>query len=136
MEKKPILTIDKPHFVVKLHEELLEVDLKEGARKELEDAIEARPILRESLGLLFQTIVPLDVALSAIESAKVDNKGRLKVVIPLRKDILLPLEFEESTRLAEKMNELIPLAKQKEAERTKRLQELEKRSRTSPREPK
>ena len=136
MEKKPILTIDKPHFVVKLHEELLEVDLKEGARKELEDAIEARPILRESLGLLFQTIVPLDVALSAIESAKVDNKGRLKVVIPLRKDILLPLEFEESTKLAEKMNELIPLAKQKEAERTKRLQELEKRSRTSPREPK
>ena len=130
------MTIDKPHFVVKLHEDVLEVDLKEGAKKELEDVVEARPILRESLGILFQTIIPLDVALSAIESAEVDDKGRLKVVIPLRRDIIIPLEFDESTRLAEKMNELIPLAKLKEAERERRLEELEKRPRPTPREPK
>ena len=136
MEKKPILTIDKPHFVVKLHEEVLEVDLKEGAKKELEDMVEAHPILRESFGVLFQTIIPLDVALSAIESAEVDDKGRLKVVTPLRRDIIIPLEVDESTRLAEKMNELIPLAKLKEAEREKRLEELEKRPRPTPREPK
>lgn len=31
MEKEPVLTVDKPKFVVRLHEDILEVDLKEGA---------------------------------------------------------------------------------------------------------
>lgn len=126
------MIVDKPHFVVKLHERVLEVDLKEGAKKVLEDVAEAHPVLRESLGVLFQTIIPLDVALSDIESAKVDDKGRLKIVIPLRRDIIIPLELEESTELAKKLNELIPLAKLKEAEKTKRLEELEGRPRPKP----
>ena len=88
MAEKPVLKIDKPHFVVKLHEDALEVDLKEEAKKELEDMVEAHPILRESLGILFQTIIPLDVALKDIESAKVDYKGRLKI-IPLRRDLMI-----------------------------------------------
>ena len=125
--KKVILTIDKPHFVVKLHEDLLEVDLKEGAKKALEDMVEKHPVFRESLGVLFQTVVPLDVPLSSIESAEVDDKGRLKVAIPLRRDIIIPLEHDESEALAKKLNELIPLAKLREAERTKRLEELEGR---------
>ena len=135
MVKNPIITIDKPHFVVKLHEDVLEVDLKEGAKKELEDMLEVRPILRESLGVLFQTIIPLDVALSDIDSAEVDKKGQLKIVIPLRRDIVIPLDAAESKRLAEKMNELIPVAKVKNAERDKRLKELESRQRSGPRQP-
>ncbi len=135
MAEKPVLKIDKPHFVVKLHEDTLEVDLKEGAKKELEDVVEAHPILRESLGILFQTIVPLDVALKDIESAEVDNKGRLKIVIPLRRDIIIPLEANESTKLADKMNELIPLAKLKDAELMKALEEAEKRPKTKPKRP-
>jgi hypothetical protein len=135
MVKNPIITIDKPHFVVKLHEDVLEVDLKEGAKKELEDMLEVRPILRESLGVLFQTIIPLDVALSDIDSAEVDKKGQLKIVIPLRRDIIIPLDATESKTLAEKMNELIPVAKVKSAERDKRLKELESRQRSGPRQP-
>ncbi len=135
MAKKPVLKIDKPHFVVKLHEEVLELDLKEGAKKELEDAVEAHPILRESLGVLFQTIVPLDVALKDVESAKVDDKGRLKIVIPLRRDIIIPLETSESKRLAEKLNELIPSAKLKDAKRMRALEEAEKRPRPEARRP-
>jgi hypothetical protein len=133
--KKVILTIDKPHFVVKLHEDLLEVDLKEGARKALEDVVEAHPVLRESLGVLFQTVIPLDVALSRIESVKVNDKGQLRIVIPLRRDLLIPLEHDESERLAEKLNELIPLAKLKETERERRLEELEGRPRSRRTEP-
>jgi len=135
MGDEPILKIDKPHFVVKLHENLLEVDLKEGARKKLEDALEVHPALRESLGILFQTIIPLDVALSDIESTEVDKKGRLKVIIPQRRDIIIPLEQEESKKLAEKLNELIPMAKLKEAQREKRLDELAKRREPEPRPP-
>jgi len=130
-----VLKIDKPHFVVKLHEETLEVDLKEGVRKELEDVVEAHPVLRESLGILFQTIIPLDVALKDIDSVKVDDKGRLKIKIPLRRDIMIPLEVDESRRLAEKLNELIPLAKLKEAEETRALEEMEERPRPEPRKP-
>jgi len=132
MAKKTVLMIDKPHFVVKLYEDVLEVDLKEGARKELEDAAEAHPILRESLGVLFQTIIPLDVALSDIESAQVDKEGRLKVAIPLRRDIVIPLNTNESKKLAEKLNELIPIAKQKDAEMGRRLDEAEERLRPKP----
>jgi len=135
MVEKLVLKIDKPHFIVKLHEDTLEVDLKEGAKKKLEDAVEAHPILRESLGVLFQTIIPLDVALKDIESAEVDNKGRLKIVIPLRRDIIIPLETNESKKLAEKMNELIPLAKLKEAEEAKVLKEMEERPRRKPTKP-
>jgi len=135
MVEKLVLKIDKPHFVVKLHEDTLEVDLKEGAKKKLEDVVEAHPILRESLGVLFQTIIPLDVALKDIESVEVDDRGRLKIVIPLRRDIIIPLEADESEKLAEKMNELIPLAKLKEAEETKALEEMEERPRPEPKKP-
>jgi len=135
MVEELVLKIDKPHFVVKLHEDTLEVDLKEGAKKKLEDVVEAHPILRESLGVLFQTIIPLDVALKDIESAEVDDKGRLKIVIPLRRDIIIPLEVDESKKLAEKLNELIPLAKLKEAEEAKALKEMEERPRPKPTKP-
>lgn len=135
MAERPILKIDKPHFVVKLHAEILEVDLKEGARKELEDAVEAYPILRESLGVLFQTIIPLDIALHEIDSAEIDEKGRLKIIIPLRRDIIIPLEANESKRLAEKLDELIPLAKLNEAKRLKASDEAEERPKRKPREP-
>ena len=109
-----IMVIDKPHFTVKLHQSLLEVDLKEGAKKELEDIVEANPILRGSLGVLFQNIIPLDVPLKDIESVEQNDKGQVKITIPHRKDITIPLEPNESKKLISKLNELIPIEKQKE----------------------
>jgi len=120
MMKKPIITIDKPHFIVKLYEDVLEVDLKEGAKKELEDIVEAHPALRKTLGFALQTVIPSDVELSEIESAKVDNNGQLKIVIPRHRDIILPLNLDESKMLAEKLNELMPLAKTKKKAKKRR----------------
>jgi hypothetical protein len=120
-----VMVIEKPHFKVKLHTGVLEVDLKEGIKKELEDVLEARPSLRESLGFLFQTIVPLDVPLKDIESAVVDKKGQVKITIPSRRDITIPLTSKESKRLVDKLNELIPIEKERverqrvESERTR-----------------
>jgi hypothetical protein len=108
-----VMVIDKPHFIVKLHTTLLQVNLKEGIRKELEDVIEAKPILRDSLGLLFQTIIPLDVHLKDIQCASVNKKGQVKIAIPLRRDIVIPLEPNESKSLVEKLNELIPIEKER-----------------------
>lgn len=111
-----VMVIDKPHFIVKLHSTLLEVDMKEGIKKDLESLMEAKPAIRESLGLLFQTVVPLDVKLRDIQSVDLDKKGRLKIAIPMRKDITIPLDEAESRRLIDKLNELIP----KEKERAQR----------------
>ncbi len=112
-----IMVFDKPHFIVKLHQTLLEVDLKEGVRKKMEDFLESNPHLRESLGLLFQNVIPLDVQLKNIESVWLNEDGHVKIVIPHRRDITIPLEKDESTKLADKLNELIPIEKAKEAEK-------------------
>lgn len=112
-EEDLVLVFDKPNFVVKLYKELLEVDLKEGAKKEFEDVLEAKPLLRESLGFLFQTVVPLDVPLKDIESATVDRELYTKIVVPHRRDIIIPLPPDESQKLIDKLNELVPLAKER-----------------------
>jgi hypothetical protein len=112
-----IMVIEKPLFTVRLHQDLLEVDLKEGAKKKLEDFVEATPMLRGSAGFLFQNVIPLDVALKDIESVELDEKGRIKIGIPHRKDISIPLEPEESKELIDKLKELILAEKKKEIER-------------------
>lgn len=114
--KDVVIVIDKPHFTVKLHPNLLEVDLKKGIRKELEDALEKSSALRENLGFLFQTIIPLDLPLKDVDSVEVNKKGQLKIVTPLRKDLVIPLKRSESQRLAEKLNELVPIEKAKAVE--------------------
>jgi hypothetical protein len=119
-----VMKIDKPHFTVKLHKTFLEVDLKEGVKKELEHVVEARPILRETLGFLFQTIVPLDVELKHIRSVDIDKEGKVKVAIPSRRDIHIPLNKSESRRFVEKLNELMRVEK----ERAKRDLEEAKRA--------
>jgi len=112
-----VMKFDKPYFTVKLHKNLLEVDLKEGFRKELEDAAERSPRIRASLGYLLQLIVPLDVPLKDIEDADIDKEGQVKLRIPHRKDITVPLERGESEKLVSKLKELIPIEKQKEIDR-------------------
>lgn len=122
-EKDLVMVIDKPDFVVKLYEDSLEVDLKKGVRKELEDFLESRPFLKENLGFAFQTVVPIDVRLENIESAYVDREfspgvialgwARAKIVIPKRKDLIIPLEPDECKKFIDKLNELIRTAKKK-----------------------
>ena len=118
-----VMTIDKPHFIVRLHTTQLEVDIKDGAREELEKLLEAKPAFRDSVGLLFQTVVPLDVRLKDIRSVDLDKKGRVKINIPRRRDLTIPLDQEESKRLIDKLNELIPPEKEralKDAEEAKK----------------
>jgi hypothetical protein len=118
-----VMVIDKPHFIVKLHKTLLEVDLKEGVRKKLEAFVESNPHLRESLGVLFQTVVPLDVQLKNIERAWLNEKGEVQITIPNRRDLHIPLEKDEAQKLVDKLNELIP----PEKERARMVSDLFKR---------
>ena len=108
-----IMEIDKPHFTVKLHSTFLKVDLKDGIRRDLEKLVEAKPAIRESIGLLFQTVVPIDVKLRDIRSVSLDKKGRVKIDIPSRRDLTIPLDEKESTSLINKLNELIAPEKER-----------------------
>jgi hypothetical protein len=121
MEKDPILVIEKPDFVVRLHEDWIDVDLREGGKAKLERAIEKDPLLRKTLGFVLQSIIPSDVELCDIESVEVNGKGQLKLVIPRHVDIVLPLGVDEANRLAEELKDLIPLAKTKKKANRKRL---------------
>lgn len=112
-----VMVIDKAHFIVKLHSNLLEVDLKEGIRKHIEDFVEANPAMRGTFGTLFQLAVPLDVPLKDIHSVKLDDKGQVKIIIPHRRDLTIPLEREDSQKLVNKLNELIPIEKEREIQR-------------------
>jgi hypothetical protein len=112
-DEEAVMAFDKRHFVVRLCSTLLKVDLKEGARRELEKLMEASPIFRDSVGLLFQTMVPLDVRLRDRSSVGLDKKGRVKVDIPSRKDLIIPVDENEAERLIEKLNELIPKEKER-----------------------
>ena len=121
MEKDPILVIDKLDFVVRLHEDWIDVDLKEGGKAKLEHAIEKDPLLRKTLGVVLQSIIPSDVELCDIESVQVNGKGQLKLVIPRHVDIVLPLGIDDANRLACELKDLIPLAKTKKKAYRKRL---------------
>jgi len=121
MEKDPILVIDKPDFVVRLHKEWIDVDLKEGGKAKLERAIEKDPLLRKTLGFVLQSIIPSDVELCDIESVEVNGKGQLKLVIPRHVDIVLPLGIDDANKLAWELRDLIPLAKTRKKAYRKRV---------------
>ena len=111
MEKDPILVIEKPDFVVRLHKEWIDVDLKKGGKEKIEDAIETDPLLRKTFGFVLQSTIPSDVELCDIERCEVDDEGQLKLVIPRHVDIVLPLGVDDANKLAFELRDLIPLAK-------------------------
>jgi hypothetical protein len=121
MWKDPILVIEKPDFVVKLHKEWIDVDLKETGKAKLEAAIEKNPSLRKSVGFVLQSTVPSDVELCDIKSVEVNEKGHLKLVIPRHVDIVLPLGIDDANRLANELKDLIPLAKERKKADKKRI---------------
>ncbi|MGD0979586.1 MAG: hypothetical protein ABR962_10675 [Candidatus Bathyarchaeia archaeon] len=116
-EKDVILEIDHPHFVIRLYEDLLKIDMKGSFRGKVEEALENTPILKETIGGIFGLFVPLHVRLSDIDSARIEKTGKVKIVLPRRRDITIPIEAKEAKRLVDKLNELVPVAKQRELER-------------------
>ena len=125
-EKTVVLEIDKPHFTVRLYESLLKIDLKGSAKNEIEEALENKPILRETIGGILSIFAPLHVRLSHIDSAQMDKTGKVKLILPLHRDIVIPLEPKDAKRLVDKLNQLIPEEKKKELERTIKKHRLQK----------
>lgn len=106
--------------------------MKGSFKNEIEEALENKPILRETFGSILGIFVPLHIRLRDIDSVNVDETGRVKMNLPLHRDIVIPLEREDGERLAEKLNQLILKARQKDLElerlRRKRARNLKRKS--------
>jgi len=109
-----ILRVENPHFVVRLYENLLRIDLKGSFKNEIEEALENRPVLKETIGGILGIFVPLHIRLSNINSIHMDETGKIKVSLPHHRNMVIPLDREDAEKLVDKLNQLIPKAKSSE----------------------
>lgn len=125
-EETEILRIDKPHFTVRVYENVLKIDLKGSLKNDIEEAFENTPILEQTIGSILEMFIPLHVHLSEVDSVSMDEKGKALIKLPRHRDVVIPLEPEDAKRLLDKLNELIPEAKEKELTRIMKEQKLKR----------
>jgi len=126
MSENLVMEIDKPYFAVRLYNDVLQIDLKGSFKNEIEETLENKPFLRITIGSLLGIFVPLHIRLSHIDSARIVNKGKVKLILPYRREVLIPLAPKEAKRLVDNLNALIPVEKGKELERIIREHEPQK----------
>lgn len=125
-EETEILRIDKPHFTVRVYENMLKIDLKGSLKNDIEEAFENTPILEQTIGSILEMFVPLHVHLSEVDSVSMDEKGKVLITLPRHRDVVIPLEPGDAKGLVDKLNELIPEAKEKELTRIMKEQKLQR----------
>lgn len=113
-EPLAVFEVKEPHITVRLYENLLKIDLRGSFKNEIEEALENKPVLKETFGNILGMFVPLHIRLSDIDSVHMDETGKIKVKLSLHRNIVIPLEREDGERLVEKLNQLIPKAKNQE----------------------
>ena len=106
-QTRALLEFDRPHFTVKLYGNLLKVDLKGSFKDEIEEALVNKPVLKQTLGSLLSIFVPLHIHLADLRWARVDEEGNVRLDLPHRRDILIPLGREDGEKLVAKLTELI-----------------------------
>ena len=112
-----IMQIDKKNFSVLLYENLLKVEPKKSIVHQLEEALEDKPVLKDTLGEILHILAPLNIRLSQIDNARMDKKGNVKLIIPQHHDVTIPLTPNEAKKLVDKLNELVPKEKERELQR-------------------
>lgn len=121
-----ILEIEKPHFTVRVYEGMLKIDLKGGVRNEIEEALESKPVLRETIGKILGMFIPLHVHLSDIDSVSMDKNGLVVIKLPHHRDVTIPLDPKDAKKLVDKLNQLIPKEKEREIARIMKEQKDER----------
>ena len=103
-----VIEVDDPHFTIKLTDSLLIIGLKGSFKNDLEEAIENKPVLKETIGKVLGIFVPLHIRVSDIDSVHLDENGKIKVSLPHHRDIVIPLEHkEDAEKLFENLNQLL-----------------------------
>jgi len=102
-----VLEVEDPHFTIRLYEDLLKIDLKGNFKNELEEALENKPVLKETIGRVLGIFVPLHIRVSDTDSVHLDETGKINVSLSHHRNIVIPLESkEEAEKLVEKLNQL------------------------------
>jgi hypothetical protein len=125
-ESVEILKIEKPHFTVKVTESMLRIDLKGSVKDDIEDALENKPVLKETIGRILGMFIPLHVRLSDIDSVRMDKNGDVMMKLPRRRDVIIPLDPKDAEKLVDKLNQLIPKEKEREIVRIMKEQKLQR----------
>jgi hypothetical protein len=114
MQKAIILKVENPHFTIKLYENLLRIDLKGSFKNEVEEALENKPVLKETIGGLLGIFVPLHIRLSDIDSVHMDETGKVTINLPYHRHITIPLERKHAEEFVSRLNQLMQKAKDRE----------------------
>jgi hypothetical protein len=132
-EPLEVFEVKEPHITVRLYENLLKIDLRGSFKNEIEEALENKPVLKETFGNILGMFVPLHIRLSDINSVHMDETGKIKVKLSLHRNIVIPLERNDAEKLVHKLNQLISIAKKKNLERIvrKRAGQSKRRSKKS-----
>jgi hypothetical protein len=90
-----VLKVKNPHFTIILSEDLLKIDLKGSFKNEVEEALEYKPVLKETIGKILGIFVPLHIRINEIDSVDMDDTGKITVRLPHHRDVVIPLENKE-----------------------------------------
>jgi hypothetical protein len=106
------LEVENPHFTIRLYEDLLKIDLKGSLKNKIEEALESKPVLKETIGRMLGIFVPLHIRIREIDSVHMDEIGKIKVSLPHHRNVVIPLERkEDAEKLVEKLNQSISRAR-------------------------
>ena len=123
-----ILEITNPHFTIKLSDDLLKIDLKGSFKNEVEEALEDKPILKETFGRIFGIFVPLHILVSEIDSVQMDETGKVKINLPHHRKVVIPIEHKQNAeKLVEKLNQLISKARTEKIRENAKIKRAEKK---------
>ena len=103
-----VFEVEDPNFTIRLYDDLLKIDLKGSFKNEIEEALENKPVLKETIGRILGIFVPLHIRVSDIDSVHLDETGKINVSLSHHRNIVIPLERkEDAEKLVEKLNQLI-----------------------------
>ena len=106
------LQLEDPYFTITLSNSLLKIDLRGSFKNEIEEALENKPVLKETIGRILGVFVPLHIRVSDIDWVHLDETGKINVSLPHHRNIVIPLErTEDAEKLVEKLNQLISIAR-------------------------
>ena len=69
-----VLEVEDPNFAIRLHGDILKIDLKGGLKNELEEALENKPVLKETVGKVLGIFVPLHLHVGDIDPVHIGSK--------------------------------------------------------------
>ena len=126
-----VLEVEDPHFTIRLYADLLKIDLKGSFKNELEEALENKPVPKETIGRVLGIFVPLHIHISDIDWVHMDETGKIKLSLSYHRNIVFPFERkEDAEKLTEKLDQLISKAKLKTREYAKRRTERRLKKKT------